>query len=227
MKDSRCRKLATVILPAYNEALALPNVLSDLLSNLDGDFEILVVDDGSTDRTSEVAAQYPCRLLRHPENLGKGAAVRTGLKHASGEYIVIMDADATYPAAPIPHIIEMLCGTSDVVRCIRKQNKGNMPLINRIGNILFNILFTKVARLDGVDHLSGLYGLRKDILCSMQLESDGFDLEAEISMKARTLDLKFGYLPVAYQPRIGIKKAQCMARWMEYPKSHSFSPTNP
>src|SRR5947207_5354930 len=94
--------VATVILPAYNEAAALPKVLSALLVVLDAAlaerYEIIVVDDASTDDTAAIARRYPCRLLAHRRNRGKGAAVRTGLEAARGDFIVIMDADNTYPA---------------------------------------------------------------------------------------------------------------------------------
>ena len=83
---------ATVILPAYNEAAALPVVLAGLIAALgdSGDSEIIVVDDGSTDDTARVASEYSCRLLRHARNRGKGAAVRTGLRAARGNFIVVI-----------------------------------------------------------------------------------------------------------------------------------------
>src|SRR5262245_26322832 len=92
-EESRIK--TTVVLPAYNEAAALPQVLKDLHDQLPEDYEILVVDDGSTDDTAAVAEKGPCRLVRHRSNRGKGVAIRTGIAEASGEFVVIMDADAT------------------------------------------------------------------------------------------------------------------------------------
>ena len=91
--------LVSVILPAYNEADALPKVLDEFLLQIDRNYEIIVVDDGSTDETSQVVTRYPFRLIKHSSNLGKGAAVRTGIEAARGDYIVVMDADASYPAS--------------------------------------------------------------------------------------------------------------------------------
>lgn len=77
--------LATVILPAYNEAEALPSVLTSLFGVLDEQYEIIVVDDASTDATAAIARSYPCWLLRHERNHGKGAAVRTGTPGCAGQ----------------------------------------------------------------------------------------------------------------------------------------------
>src|SRR5262245_39446090 len=88
---------ATIILPAYNEAEALPNVLASLFALLGERHEVIVVDDGSTDHTALIASQFPCKVIRQP-NQGKGAAVRAGMRAATGQSIIIMDADNTYPA---------------------------------------------------------------------------------------------------------------------------------
>ncbi len=197
--------ITSVILPAYNEAAALPAVLADLFAAIDGGYEVLVVDDGSTDGTREAARAFPCRVIRHPVNRGKGTAVRTGIDRALGRYIVIMDADATYPASAIPRIVELLAD-HDLVRCNRQRNPESMPLVNRLGNTLFDWLLAIVHGLDGSDHLSGLYGLRREALLRMQLESEGFDVEAEIGVKARIRGLRVATFPVDYQPRLGKKK---------------------
>ncbi len=197
--------LATVILPAFNEALALPKVLTDIHESLDHCFEVIVVDDGSTDETAIIAENYPCRVIRHKCNQGKGAAVRTGIRHARGQLVVIMDADATYPPSVIPHLVDLL-HKYDMVRCIRQVRKENMPVINQIGNRLFDFLLSAVLGLDGNDQLSGLYGLSRNSLIRMDLESDGFDLEAEINFKARIGGLKVYTFPIVYNPRLGDKK---------------------
>jgi glycosyltransferase involved in cell wall biosynthesis len=197
--------LATVILPAFNESLALPKVLSEISAVMGRSAEVIVVDDGSTDGTASVAEKYPCRLIQHTCNRGKGAAVRTGIQHACSSRIVIMDADATYPSAAIPHIVELL-GEYEMVRCVRQICKENMPVVNQVGNRLFNFLLTGVFRLYGDDQLSGLYGLRRDTLLRMNLESEGFDLEAEISFKAQASGLKVATFPIVYQSRLGKKK---------------------
>lgn len=196
---------ATVILPAYNEASALPTVLADLFAALNSQYEVIVVDDGSTDDTLRVAQTFPCRIIQHGDNRGKGAAIRTGLDQAHSDYIVVMDADGSYPASAIPHIVELL-QTHDLVRCNRRRDTQSMPLINRFGNGLFDLLLAFSHGLDGSDHLSGLYGLRREALLRMKLESEGFDIEAEIGIKARVRGLRVTSFPITYQPRLGEKK---------------------
>jgi len=197
--------IATIILPAHNEARALPKVLSELQGLLNEHYEIIVVDDGSTDETARLAQKYSCRLIRHKARRGKGAAIRTGITHASGQYLVIMDADATYPAAEIPRIVGLLA-ENDLVRCARQAGNETMPLINRLGNWLFDRLLTSVHGLDGNDHLSGLYGMRREVALGLDLQSKGFDIEAEIGIKARAKQLRVVTFSVIYQPRLGEKK---------------------
>ena len=196
---------ATVILPAYNEATALPHVLDALLDALDDRCEIIVVDDASTDGTAAIARRYPCRLLRHTWNRGKGAAVRTGLAAARGRFVVVMDADNTYPAAAIPAMLA-LAAEYDLVRCTRTSCASHMPALNRLGNRAFDILLGTLCGLEGHDHLSGLYGVRREALNAMGLTADGFDLEVEIGVKVRARQLRSASLPVGYGERLGEKK---------------------
>jgi glycosyltransferase involved in cell wall biosynthesis len=202
---SKYNILTTVLLPAFNEAMALPKVLDEIFQIVDERYEVIVVDDGSTDDTAIIAASYPCRLIRHDSNCGKGAAVRTGLRYAHGQYIIIMDADATYPASAVPKIVKAL-ETHDMVRCIRQRDNDNMPKVNQIGNRLFDWLLTRIIGLDGGDHLSGMYGLQRRILEQMEIESEGFDLETEISFKANTRKIKITTFSITYESRLGEKK---------------------
>ncbi len=195
----------SLILPAYNEADALPHVLAAVFAVVDGSYEVLVVDDGSTDATQEVARAFPCRVIAHDCNRGKGAALQTGIAQARGQYLVIMDADASYPASAIPYIVERLA-RFDLVRCNRRTRAQSMPVINKIGNWIFDRLLALAHGLEGADHLSGLYGLRREAVLKMRLESVGFDIEAEIGIKARVRGLRVTTFPVAFQPRLGEKK---------------------
>ena len=144
----------TVVLPAYNEGAALPHVLTELGEYLDQSYEVLVVDDGSTDDTADVAAQYPVRLIKHKSNSGKGVAIRTGIAEAQGENVVIMDADATYPVPAIKEMVDLL-DENDLVRGIRESEPESMPVVNRFGNWLFNKLLAISHGLEGADQLTG------------------------------------------------------------------------
>lgn len=196
---------ATIIIPAYNEEEALPHVLHEVFSVVDERYEVLVVDDGSQDGTAEVAAQFPCVLISHSENQGKGAAMRTGIAAARGARIIFTDGDATYPASAIPDVVAHLDG-HDLVRCVRSTGRNHIPLLNRFGNSFFNGVIGLLHQVEGSDVLSGMYGLHAAHLRAMRLESSGFDIETEIMVKARTMGLRSHTMPIVYGERIGEKK---------------------
>jgi glycosyltransferase involved in cell wall biosynthesis len=195
----------TVVLPAYNEGEALPHVLDELGEYLDGSYEVLVVDDGSTDDTAGVAERYPVRLVQHGSNRGKGVAIRTGISEAQGENVVIMDADATYPVPAIKEMVKLL-DDHDLVRGIRESEADSMPVVNRVGNWLFNKLLAISHGLQGTDHLSGLYAMRRSAAVRLGTEARGFDIETEIGIKARARGLREATIPITYLPRVGEKK---------------------
>ena len=195
----------TVLLPAYNEGAALPHVLTELGEYLDESYEVLVVDDGSSDDTADVAERYPVRLVQHPDNRGKGVAIRTGIAEARGENVVIMDADATYPVPAIKEMVELL-DEHDLVRGIRESEPESMPVVNRFGNWLFNKLLEISHGLEGTDHLSGLYAIRRSEAVRLGTEARGFDIETEIGIKARARGLREATIPISYLPRVGEKK---------------------
>lgn len=197
--------VASVVLPAYNEAAALPAVLTSLRRVLDEGYEIIVVDDGSEDATASIADSFWCRVIRHKQNMGKGAAVRTGIQAARGRFVVIMDADNTYPAEAIPQMVE-LSDRFDLVRGERQERGASMPLVNRLGNAVFDCILKRLNGLDGDDHLSGLYGFRREVLSTLGFTADGFDLEVEIGIRAKANRLRCVSLPIRYAERIGEKK---------------------
>lgn len=196
---------ATIVIPAYNEAEALPHVLRAVFAVLDARYEVIVVDDGSSDTTAEVAADFPCVLISHPVNRGKGAAMQTGIGAARGPKVIFIDGDATYPASAIPQIVERL-DQYDLVRCVRSAGRDNIPLLNRLGNSFFDGLISLVHQVEGADVLSGMYGSRTHYLRAMRLESSGFDIETEIMVKARSMGLVSHTMPISYAERIGEKK---------------------
>ncbi len=195
----------TVLLPAYNEGAALPHVLTELGEYLDSSYEVLVIDDGSTDDTAEVAERYPVRLVQHESNRGKGVAIRTGIAQAQGENVVIMDADATYPVPAIKEMVELL-DENDLVRGIRESEPESMPMVNRVGNWLFNKLLAISHGLEGADQLTGLYAIRRSEAVRLGTEARGFDIETEIGIKAKARGLREAEIPISYLPRVGEKK---------------------
>jgi glycosyltransferase involved in cell wall biosynthesis len=195
----------TVVLPAYNEGAALPHVLDELREYLDESYEVLVVDDGSTDDTADVINRYPVRFVQHSSNRGKGVAIRSGIAEAQGENVVIMDADATYPVPAIKDMVDLL-DENDLVRGIRESEPESMPVVNRFGNWLINRLLAISHGLEGSDQLTGLYAIRRSEAIRLGTEARGFDIETEIGIKAKARGLREATIPISYLPRVGEKK---------------------
>ncbi len=194
----------SVILPALNEEEALPTVVADIRRWVP-DAEIIVVDDGSSDATRQVAESLDCVLVSHDHNRGKGSALRSGLAQAHGDNVIFMDADATYPASAIPAMVDLL-EDHDFVRAERKIDDSNTPYVNRVGNKVLRATLRTLHGLGPGDHLSGLYGFRAGVLEDLRTEATGFDIEVEIGIKAKERALSVAVLPIEYLPRIGDKK---------------------
>lgn len=194
----------SVILPAFNEEQALPTVVADIRASVPH-AEIIVVDDGSYDATAQIAHDLGCVLVSHGHNRGKGSSLRSGLGKAQGDKVIIMDADATYPASAIPRMIELL-EDHDFVRADRQIDDSNTPYINRVGNGALGATLRTLHGLGPGDHLSGLYGFRAGVLEDLATEATGFDIEVEIGIKVKERALSVAVLPIEYLPRIGDKK---------------------
>jgi glycosyltransferase involved in cell wall biosynthesis len=197
----------SVVVPAYNEEAGIGVTLRELLDATQGmgtEMEILVVDDGSTDRTVEIARSFGVRVVSHPTNLGKGAAMKTGWKNSKGEYLIFTDADGTYPARFVPQIVEAL-RTADVVFTYR-NNREHIPLFNRLGNWVIARAVRSLSGFVGRDPLSGLYGMRRAVLDAVGLDSATFAVETEIAVKVSRTRFNAIEIPVEYRPRLGTSK---------------------
>ena len=194
----------SVVLPAFNEEQALPTVVGNI-RRWARDAEIIVVDDGSQDATAQIAHDLDCVLVRHDHNRGKGTAIRSGLARSHGDKIIVMDADATYPASAIPSMVELL-EDHDFVRADRQIDDSNTPYVNRVGNRALGATLRTLHGLGPGDHLSGLYGFRAGALEDLATEATGFDIEVEIGIKVKERGLSVAVLPIEYLPRIGDKK---------------------
>lgn len=195
----------SIVIPVYNEEEAIPCVLDAIYKVIDDTYEVIVVDDGSVDNTRLAVSAFPCRLITHDGNRGKGAAIKTGIQHSSCTFIVIIDGDATYPADIIPKIRSQL-QQYDLVRCVRTTGRENIPFINRLGNNILEKIVDLLHGIDYTDFMSGLYGIRRHHLLKMDLESDGFDIETEIAIKAKSHNLNSTNIPIHYSERLGDKK---------------------
>ncbi len=207
----------SVIIPAYNEEKGLAIVLEKIFRATNGNCEVIVVDDGSDDATWEVASEFACRQIRHGTNRGKGEALKTGLSHSRGDYVIFIDADDTYPSEAIPEMAEAL-ETYDMVYCSRSNGRVYMPRLNRIGNKIFQSLIRHIYGFKVSDYSTGLYGMKKHHLETMNISSRGFAIEPEIAIKASRMKLRMKEIPVLYRPRVGQTKLSSLGAGFEHMK---------
>ena len=204
-RPQRAAPAMTVVIPAYNEQDGIAAVLRDVFAAIGESDEVLVVDDGSEDATYAVASSFPCRVVSHWRRQGKGAAMRTAIHLARGKNVVFIDADGSYPAAAIPEIARALAEYEMVVGS-RVAGRENVPPFNRFGNAIFRGCIRLVFGFRPDDPLTGLYGLNRDRLLSMNLSSRGFGIEAEIAIKAACMGLRTSDISIEYGARIGQPK---------------------
>lgn len=204
-ENANITPLHTVIVPAFNEEDAIGVVLSDLYEILDDSFEVIVVDDGSTDATVEIASQFLCQIISLSPNQGKATAVKAGADAARGLNIILIDADDTYPCEAILQIAESL-EEYDVVVASRRRGRDNIPRFNRIGNQIFCSLLCYLYNYGPKDPLTGLYGIRKSKLDQMTLDASGFGIETELAINVGRMGLNVLDIPIRYRSRIGEAK---------------------
>ncbi len=197
----------SILLPVYNEEDNLPRLLERLFA-VALDKEIIAVDDCSRDRSPAILDQYAGENLivaRHAVNQGKGAAVRTGLAHATGEYVIIQDADNELDPNDIPRMLEpVLQGKAKVVygaRDLRVQSWSNF-LGNKMLTLVTNLLFG--ARVTDMETCYKL--MPTEVMRSLRLESHGFDIEPEITAKLARAGYRIYEVPISYHPRVEHKK---------------------
>ena len=207
--EERIEKIS-VIIPVYNEELYVEEVLQQLRNvRLPPplQMEIIIVDDGSTDRTSQILKQQDgsdlLKIRFQERNFGKGAAIREGLKHATGQIVVIQDADLEYSTSDYPQLLEpILSGKAAVVYGSRFLGEmSGMKWSNRAFNILIRNLVNWMFGSRITDEATAYKVLRTDILRSLNLESNRFEICPEITAKVLRRGLSISEVPVHYRAR--------------------------
>ena len=196
----------SVIIPAYCEEDTIAEVLQRVLkvSWSLGNTEIIVVDDGSTDRTGERVAAFPfVKYLRHQVNMGKGAAIRTGIKSARGKILVIQDADLEYLPEYIPCLVKPISeGTMDIVYGSRFKGKPEgMSFSHFIGNSVLSAVARFLYNIQITDIMTGQKAFKRSALNSFELGENGFAVEIEITCLGFNADSKFTEVPIPYSYR--------------------------
>lgn len=201
----------SIVVPAYNEEQGISGVLEQLCSlaqQSDFPYEILVVDDGSQDKTAALVAGFAeVTLLRHPHNRGYGAALKTAIRQAQHEIICITDADGTYPNARIPELVARLQADKAMVVGARTGQEVHIPPVRRPAKWLINQLANLVVGETVPDVNSGLRVFRRSVaLRFFKLLPAGFSFTTTITLAMLTNGYQVDYMPIDYHPRLGQSK---------------------
>jgi glycosyltransferase involved in cell wall biosynthesis len=207
----------TVVIPAYNEAESIGSVLERLTTQMEnvegvGDFEILVVDDGSTDGTGDIARRIGGRVtvVRHPYNMGNGAGVKTGIRHARGRICLFMDADGQHSPELIGRILSR-CDEYDMVVGAR-DGASHAGLHRRLANGLYDQLASYVTGRRVEDLTSGFRAIRRDVARRfVGLLPNGYSYPTTITLCLMRAGFSVLYEPITAPPRVGKSKIRLLA----------------
>jgi len=187
-----------IVVPAYNEERSIGSVIDSL--RREGYRNVLVVDDGSTDRTGEVARDRGAQVLTHPRNLGLGAALRTGFREVlrrGADAAVTFDADGQHEPKSVRSLLE---GLRDADLVIGVRRSLGMPLNKRVGNFILNLI---TFLLTGIytDSQSGSRALSRKALESIRIVGNRYEVSSEILLRASRAGLRVKSVPVkCYYP---------------------------
>ena len=199
----------SVVLPACNEAPCITELIRSLdaqLRSLGVPYEIIVVDDGSSDGTGDLAQQAGARVHRHPVNRGYGAAVKTGVRLATNEWILLMDADGSYPAEAVPDLVSHL-EVADMVVGARTKPGAKIPRFRQPMKWLLGKVANYLAGRKIPDLNSGMRLVRRDLFEDARgLLPDGFSLTTTLTLLFFSESRYVEYVPIEYHERAGSSK---------------------
>lgn len=207
----------SVVIPVFNERESLPITL-ERVAKVDVTKEIIIVDDASTDGTRDLLMQIrerpeivpglpavPHQIVFHERNMGKGAALRTGFSHTTGEYVLIQDADLEYDPADYPVLLEpLLAGRADVVYGTRLAGGGAHRVFffwHYLGNAALTLLSNILTNLNLTDMETGYKVFRRNLLERFTISSGRFGVEPELTAKFARLKCRIYEVPISYHGR--------------------------
>ena len=201
----------SVVIPVYNESGTLENLIQRVSAVDYGcELEIVIVDDGSQDGSGEVAQSLASQhgnlvFLRHEKNAGKGAALRTGFARASGDIVIVQDADLEYDPREIPSLIELILDDiADVVFGSRFLSRGPHRVLyyrHYLANRMFTTLSNLLTNLNLTDIEVCYKAFRREVLESIRIEEERFGFEPEITAKVAKGNWRIYEVPISYYGR--------------------------
>jgi len=195
----------SIVIPCYNEEESITRVLEKVeLVSLPLEREVIVVDDGSTDNSVEAVSRFKfVKLVRHEVNRGKGAAIKTGVEYASGDMVVIQDADLEYDPESIPDLIKPLIeGEADMVLGSRFRRRViGMSISHYIGNKALSLAGSVLLGVHITDIMTEHKAFTKAAYGKIDLASSGFEVEAELVAKFASMGMRIVEIPIPYRKR--------------------------
>ncbi|MBI4418577.1 MAG: glycosyltransferase family 2 protein [Ignavibacteriales bacterium] len=194
------RDTCYVIIPAFNAERTLSPLLKSL-STGSGVCEVIVVDDGSRDGTADVAAAQGARVVRHGQNRGKGAALATGITEALKDrtmgWVVTMDADLQHDPGDLPRFFEaQLKGNAEIFVGWRRRMNTGMPLARMLSNTITSFLVSARTGCEMADSQCGYRLIAREVLERVSIESEGYEAETELLIKAARLGFRIAWVPI-------------------------------
>jgi len=201
----------SVVMPVYNEHGTLRTVVERVLSVRDIPLELICIDDGSRDGSREILGklqdEHPqqVRVLLQPQNMGKGAALRRGIQEATGEFVIIQDADLEYDPHDYPLLLDPLIqGKADVVYGSRFLGSGPHRVLyfwHSVGNWLLTLLSNCLTNINLSDMETCYKAFRREIIQSIPIEENRFGFEPEITVKVAKRGLRIYEVGISYWGR--------------------------
>jgi len=205
------KPVVSVVIPAFKEGKTIRNVIKDLKNFSTYNTEIIVVDGYSNDGTKEIVKDENAEFVTEPR-VGYGRAIKTGIDHAKGDVVVIIDADDTYEAGAIDKLVQpLLKDEADVCLASRLGGTllpGSMPSMNLFGNRMFTSMYNAIYGQNVSDTQTGFRALTKKAIERLDLYSDGMGLSTVFLTEAAKRGFRITEIPTVYRPRNGHSKSK-------------------